>query len=325
MKTSYILTVVEELIKNQDNFISGSFLGKQLGISRTAIKKIIDGLEKKGYVISGRTGAGYCLLKLPEYPETHAVQALLNLRGFGNIKYSYEAVVDSTQQEAARFLTKRDFRIEPEQHFVFVAGKQTRGKGRMGRPWYSDEGGIWMTFIFNRPVLVKDLNYYPLASAISVIDFLKRFFGISCKLKWPNDVVIDNKKIAGILVSGRIEVDLASQLVIGVGVNVNNQLAPEIKKLSTSVAELTGKKYELLMPVVELITSFYNELTSINPEKVIQRANDLLWKKEKEGWITGPTGKKEKVVIKKIGSSGELIADVDGEEKEFFAAEIDFP
>lgn len=325
MKNKNTLLVVDELIKNQGSFVSGSSLSERLGISRPAVKKIVDRLVQKGYSIEARTGSGYLLMKLPDYPEPNAVQVMLKSRGLDNISYFYLPEVDSTQHEAARFLTSRGFKMEPLKHYVFVAGRQTGGKGRMGRPWHSEEGGIWLTFVFNKTIPVRELPYYPLAAALSVIDFLQGAFGIFCRLKWPNDIIYKDRKIAGILTSGRVEVDVASHLIVGVGVNVNNELPQELKDRAVSVAEITKGKQELLLPVVDLIAGLYIGLTSINPKDVIARANRYLWKKNEEGVVTGPSGKKEKVLVKKISPSGGLIVIANGERKTLFAAEIDWP
>jgi|GEM_PF-6801836 len=325
MRNRNTLLVLEELIKNQGSFVSGSNLSQKLGITRTAIKKIMDRLANKGYLIEARTGSGYLLSKLPDYPDSYAVQAILNSMGLSNINYFYFPEIDSTQNEALRFLTSKGFKLEPGQHYVFAAGRQTGGKGRMGRSWYSEEGGIWITFVFNQTIFVKELPYYPLAAVLAVIDFLQGYFGISCKLKWPNDVVYRDRKIAGILTGGRVEVDIASQLLIGVGVNVNNELPPELKSRVVTVAEVTGEKQELLSPTVNLITNLYFGLSNMKPRDVIARSNQLLWKKNEEGVVTGPSGKKERVLVKKISSSGGLIAVVNGERKTIFSAEIDWP
>ncbi|MCX7831592.1 MAG: biotin--[acetyl-CoA-carboxylase] ligase [Actinobacteria bacterium] len=317
--------MVEELLKNYGRFVSGEFLSKEIGVSRAAIKKIIASLKKNGYGIEAKTGLGYKLSKLPNYPEELAVKAFLKLKGFSDFEYRYFDIIDSTQDEAARFLARNRFKLNDGKCVIFAAGEQTKGRGRFHREWYSSQGGLWMTIIWNDFIELENLPFYSLMVPINIATFLKDAFNLDAKLKWPNDVVVRDKKIAGVLLSARIEVDVASHLVIGIGINANNRIPKKINKIAVSIKDLTGRDANLLDLMIDLLSRLFKEMEYVNPQIIVEKANNLLWKKGEFAEVSDHHGNKFKAKIKRIGKRGELICEVNGEERRFFAAEVDYP
>lgn len=312
-------------MKSYGRFVSGEYLSKEIGVSRTAIKKIIANLINNGYGIEAKTGFGYRLTKMPDYPEELAVKSFLKLKGFSDFEYRYFDIIDSTQDEAARFLASNSFKHSDSKCIIFAAGEQTKGRGRFHRKWYSSKGGLWMTIIWNDFIALENLPFYSLMVPLNVATFLKDAFNLDAKLKWPNDIVVKGKKIAGVLLSARIEVDIASHLIIGIGLNVNNLIPKEIKKIAVSLKDLTGRDINLLDLIIDLLSRLLKEMNNVNPRIIVEKANNLLWKKDEFAEVSDIQGNKLSAKIKRIGKRGELICEINGEEKSFFAAEIDYP
>jgi len=123
---------------------------------------------------------------------------------------------------------------------VVVAATQTKGRGRFGRVWYSPEGGLWFSVLFKPRKMLKP-HFFTRACSVAVVRALKKF-GIESHLKWPNDGYCDGKKIAGILTESVFEEDVLKAIIVGVGVNVNNDLPDHLVEKSVTMRELTGRK-----------------------------------------------------------------------------------
>jgi len=122
---------------------------------------------------------------------------------------------------------------------VVVAAMQTRGRGRFGRVWHSPEGGLWFSVLFKPRKLLKP-HFFTRACSVAVVRALKKF-GIESRLKWPNDVYCDGKKIAGILTESVFEEDALRAIIVGIGINVNNDLPDHLIEKSVTMLDLTGK------------------------------------------------------------------------------------
>lgn len=142
--------------------------------------------------------------------------------------------VDSTNEYAKRIAPS-----SPE-GTVVVAGKQTLGKGRRGRKWASPEGGLWMSVVLKPEVDAADMPKIVFIGALAVVDTLQEF-GIRAGIKWPNDVWVDGRKICGILTEGK----LGKFVVLGIGLNVNNEIPEELKEMATSMKLILGREVDL--------------------------------------------------------------------------------
>lgn len=322
--TENLVKIVKTLLINEGQFVSGESLSEELGVSRAAVKKMIDKLVENGYGIEARTGLGYRLFSLPSYPEENIVNAFLDLKGIHNIVYFFYRQIESTQDEAVRFLARKSGQLEKEKHYVFLALEQLKGRGRFNRKWFSSQGGLWFTLVYNKIVEIESLPYYSLAPAITLTEYLNDFYNLNAMLKWPNDVVVNGKKIAGVLASARVEVNTAPQTIIGVGLNINNEIPDPIKEVAVSLKELTGREINALEFFINLLVKLVRDLDSLIPGIVVEKANRLLWKKGEIGLVSEPDGKKIKALIKEVGKKGELICEVNGRERSFFSAEIDY-
>lgn len=219
--------------------ISGEELGKELGISRTMVCKYIKGLKDDGYEISSAPKKGYVLKSVPKllYPEE--ILSGLKTTLFGkNIHYYDEA---GSSNDIAKKLAPT-----AEEGTIVVVEQQTGGRGRLGRQWASPKGGIWFSTILKPRIALSAASRLTLTFGLSVAKTLRQY-GFDAKIKWPNDVLVNGKKVSGILTEVDAEIDTVEFVVIGIGINANMSLKdiPEdLRENSTTLRDEGGKSID---------------------------------------------------------------------------------
>lgn len=237
---------------NRDNYISGEELSKILGISRAAIWKHIEKLRNEGYDISASPHLGYRLISVPDKLLPFELKWDLNTEVIGKKIYSYE-MATSTNTIAYRLAVDG-----AEEGAVISAEGQTKGKGRMGRSWFSPKGvSIYLSIILKPKIYPFEAPKITLVAALSVAEAINRATSLSSLIKWPNDILIQDKKVCGILTEMDAEVDRINFLILGIGinVNVNKEILPEG---ATSIMEELGREFSRL----ELTKEVLRELDS---------------------------------------------------------------
>lgn len=199
--------------------MSGEALARELGVSRMAVAKHVAALRGLGYEIDAVSGAGYRLVKTPDAPLPEEVRPLLTEPLWVRIEGTPET---RSTNDDARALA-RDGAPEGT---VVLANSQTAGRGRLGRVWASPEGGVYLSAILRPGVTPAEAPSLALAAALGAARGLERL-GAKVQLKWPNDLLVDGSKLAGVLLEMSAEADRVDWLVIGLGVNV---LAPESRQ-----------------------------------------------------------------------------------------------
>jgi len=228
-------TILEALRADQ-GYLSGEELAKKLKISRQALWKHISNLTQKGYEITAVPHRGYSLVSVPDkfYPEE--VKHGLGTKFLAK-QIHYQESLGSTQDVG------RELGLEgAEEGTVVFAETQKKGKGRLMRKWISPSGGIYFSLLL-RPsfLLLGDVSQISLVIALAVIKAIKKVTGVSCQVKWPNDIILGNKKLGGVLCEINAETDRVNFIVVGVGVNINSRdLPPE----ATSLLLKTRKKFK---------------------------------------------------------------------------------
>ncbi len=227
------------IIKSNSETVSGEVLSKQLGISRVAVWKHIQKLQACGYEIeSGPTG--YRLTDSPDVPYSWEFPQL-------EAHIHYFDRLDSTMDTARQMARKGcpDFT-------VVIAGTQTRGRGRMDRNWVSPEGGLYFTLVL-RPdipaVMSPRVNF---ATALVLAHTLRDVCGIDARVKWPNDILVQDQKISGMLSEIEAAEDQVAYINIGIGINLNNQPPPDLP-IATSVQALRGESVSRKMFLSEFL------------------------------------------------------------------------
>ena len=196
-------------LRSQREIISGEQLSATLGISRVSVWKHIHKLQELGYQIMS-TPNGYRLIDSPDIPFPWEFAD----RGF-NILYYPE--VSSTMDTAKDLARKNcpDFT-------VVVAGRQTRGRGRLKRQWLSDDGGLYFTMVLRPDIPVLMSSRVNFLASLTLARVLRELFQIDAAVKWPNDILVDDHKISGMLSELEAETDRVLFISIGMGINVNN-------------------------------------------------------------------------------------------------------
>lgn len=225
-------------LKEAKGHVSGQELCDRLGVSRTAIWKVIEQLRKDGYEIEAVRNRGYRLVESGDVLSEAELKSMINTRWAGQNLVCCDQV-DSTNNEARRLAEQG----EPNGTLV-VAEQQTAGKGRRGRTWSSPPGtGIWMSLLLRPDFSPEHASMLTLVAALAVETGIREVTGLDCQIKWPNDIVLDGKKICGILTEMSTEEDCIRHVVVGIGINVNIRDFPEeIGQTATSLAIVSGKE-----------------------------------------------------------------------------------
>ncbi|HEX3011341.1 MAG TPA: biotin--[acetyl-CoA-carboxylase] ligase [Syntrophomonadaceae bacterium] len=231
--------VLYELYRQDGSFISGETLATKLGISRVAVWKHIAALKEEGYNIIAVTGKGYCLADCKNIVLPDLLKKYLKT-DFMAHEYYYYPCLDSTNNMAYRLVKQGN----PSAGTVVAAGEQTGGKGRRGHGWESPQGGLWFSVILKPALPMQQTAVLSLVCAVAVCRALRGIIkNATAEIKWPNDIMIRGRKIAGILLQTAGEIDAAAYVIAGIGVNSNveiDNLADELKLRATSLLAENG-------------------------------------------------------------------------------------
>lgn len=269
--------VLEAIRAKQGEWVSGEALSKVLGVTRTTVWKRIKALQSQGYAIETSSRKGYRLVSLPDILSREEVVPGLRTKVFGQKDYFYLQEVDSTNNYA-KMLAADGY---PEGTAV-VAEQQTAGRGRRGRSWHSRPGeGIYLSLIL-RPVLpLNEISRVTLAAAVAVVEVLKREARLASGIKWPNDILVNGKKITGILTEAVTDIDGVEYIIVGIGINVNNSAADfpqEFRDTATSVREEVKQKVsriKLLQGLLEYWESNYQQILNGEFNIILEKVRSL--------------------------------------------------
>jgi len=221
-------------LRSADTPVSGSELARRLGCSRTAVWKHVAALRRAGYAIAGRRAAGYRLMAVPD--RLGPAELAPHLAGSWR-RIEWRAELDSTQRLAAELA-----RAGAEEGTAVIAERQTAGRGRLGRQWHSPAGtNLYCSVVLRPAVALAAVPPLALVAGLAVADAVRDVTGMAPGLKWPNDVQIGGRKVAGILMELDAEVERVHAVVAGIGVNVNLvELPDELAATATSLRLATG-------------------------------------------------------------------------------------
>ena len=244
MDRYYVEKVLSYLLSNIGNYVSSSEISRNLGISRVLVYKAIKLLKDEGYVIESHSKKGYKLINMNDLSTINNFISKLNTY----IKYIAHYVPYCTStQDIARSLAESN---APE-GLVIIAEEMSSGRGRLRRYWYAPKGGLWFTLIL-KPRFIKSLQLLSLSAGLAVVKSLRSLFNIDVRLKWPNDILYSDKKLAGILIEAMAELDAINYVLLGVGINVNNEIPSEIENIAISLKHILNKE----VPRIPILKSF---------------------------------------------------------------------
>lgn len=237
--------------EHPDEFISGEEISRRLDISRTAVWKQINRLRSKGYEFEAVPKLGYRLVQMPTRLDEVSLLAKLKTSKLGH-QLRIIARTESTQNEAAAWAQQG-----AEDGAVIIAEEQTMGRGRHGKNWLSPAGkGIWMSLILRPQIPLQFTPHLTLLAAVALCRAMKRVTEIELGIKWPNDILYDNKKVCGILTESSAEDERLVHVIAGFGISVNldaHDYPDELKAIATSLKIASGKEIDRASLIAECL------------------------------------------------------------------------
>jgi BirA family biotin operon repressor/biotin-[acetyl-CoA-carboxylase] ligase len=297
------LEILNLLRQSTGSFLSGEALAEKIGISRPGVWKHIKRLKQMGYEVQSRPGLGYMLTAIPDCLSDEEIVPHLSTRWLAH-SYHHLTTVGSTNDYALMLAA------EGAPHgAVVVAEEQTKGRGRLKREWMSfPNQGIYLSMLLRDLLPTRVAPQTSFIGSLAMVKMLKETFGICASIKWPNDVLIQGRKVAGILTETQSDQDFSRFIVVGIGINVNHgrqEMEGPFRYPATSIAIETGLVVKRQKVLLEFLGRFENEyerflkggLPALLPE--IEQYSDMMGKT-----ITVVYGDRQ-IVGKAIGISAE--------------------
>lgn len=297
------------LLRSADGYISGQELCNRFGVSRTAVWKAINQLKEAGYEIGAQQNKGYRLMAAPDLMTEAEIKSLMHTDWVAK-EVLYFDTIDSTNTKAQELAEKG----YPSGTLV-VADKQESGKGRRGRSWVSPSGtGIFMTLMIKPDINPNNASMLTLVAALAVAKAITSVTGEEALIKWPNDIVVNGKKVCGILTEMNAQFDYINHIVVGIGINVHNESFPEeISQMASSLMiEAGGKRFhraQIIADTMSYFEQYYDTfLKTQDLSALVREYDELLVNRNKSVRVLDP---KEPFDGKAMGitSKGELIVD----------------
>jgi len=245
--------------------VSGEQMSNTLGISRAAVWKHMKVLEREGYEIESIPGTGYRLSAIPDILDSKTIFYGLKTKRFGNCHEIYQTI-DSTNTRAKKLALEG-----AEEGTVVIADTQIAGRGRMDRIWVSPaKKGLWLSIILRPFIAPEKAPHLTVLAAIAIVKALEEIVGLKADIKWPNDILINGKKLCGILAEIQADPDKIHSVVMGIGINVNMQnddFPDELKDSATSILIEKGiaiSRKNLLLILLENLEVVYDEYLKNN-------------------------------------------------------------
>jgi BirA family biotin operon repressor/biotin-[acetyl-CoA-carboxylase] ligase len=245
-----------KILKDTKGIVSGQALSAELGVSRVSIWKHIQKLQVLGYDILA-TAKGYRLKNSPDVPYPWEFPGRES-------RIIYHEELTSTM-DAAKNLARKgcpDFT-------TVIAGRQVSGRGRLKREWLSDKGGLYFTMVL-RPDLPPVLSFrVSFLASLTLARILNEMFGVDVRVKWPNDLLVDERKISGMLSELEAEADRVAFINVGVGVNVNNDPSA-IEPAAISLKAILGRKVSKKDILARYLDAFEQQMQTAALDRVIE-------------------------------------------------------
>lgn len=263
--------IILDFLRNSDDFVSGEDISRELNVSRAAVWKYIKQLRSEGYVIESFSKKGYRLVERPDILNYEEIKDLLSTNYIGR-NLEYFETIGSTNDYIKK--AAENFRGEG---LVVIAEEQTSGKGRMGRRWVTKKGDALAMSILLRP----DISPYTAPSitpvlAVSIVKALNNLTGYNLGIKWPNDIVLNSKKLCGILTEMNAEMDRVNYIVIGCGMNINQEaFDDEISGVATSLRQYGNKSFDRKEIAAEVLNEFEKAYELFKREGIAPFIEDL--------------------------------------------------
>jgi BirA family biotin operon repressor/biotin-[acetyl-CoA-carboxylase] ligase len=262
-----LLTLLSD---NATIVISGARIAREIGVSRSTVWRWVERLRELGVRVKGQQSAGYFLEKVPDILTPDLLRKRMKGKLFGKRVYHFFKT-DSTNRVAMEL----GYAGEPE-GAVILAEEQTAGRGRSGRSWHSERGaGLYVTLLLRPRLSPVQAPLLTMLAGLSAHSAIQAQTGLSAELKWPNDILMDGRKVGGILTEMHAEPTQVRFVIVGIGINTNQEKFPgDIASVTTSLRKESGRTHSRLELLVRLLNEFesdYNRFLREGARYVVDR------------------------------------------------------
>ena len=249
-------------------WVSGEDIARRQGLSRAAVWKQIQALRKRGYRIASSTRRGYLLMDQPDLLDASRIKKDLATRWLGRDLLILEQA-SSTNAVALSSVGQR------QSGSVILAEIQKEGRGRLSRSWASPPGGIWMSLILKPDIPLSRVYRINMAASVSICRAISRL-GLEAGIKWPNDILIQEKKVCGILTELGAQMDRLDYVVVGVGLNANNDTAAFPSQWrSTSLAAELGRGIDRCALIAAILNEMERAIDNMESQEIYEEWRSL--------------------------------------------------
>ncbi len=265
-----------ELETNRGAAISGQSLADKFGVSRNAVWKAVTALRKEGYQILSRTNSGYQLADDCDVVSAAAIKAYLPQQLADLTILTYKEI-DSTNNEAKRLISAGLSDVA-----LIIAQRQSEGRGRQGRSFYSPEhGGIYLSLIIHPNTAITKAMSITTMAAVAVAEAIEKMTGEPTEIKWVNDLFYQGKKICGILTEAVTDLEgaLVQSVIIGIGINIGTVFPEQLQEIASCLPSQSINRNQL---IAEIASSLYRMISNADDKEYLQsyRQHSLVLGKE---------------------------------------------
>ena len=265
-------SIINILKSNKDKFTSGEAISDKLGVTRASIWKYMKALKEEGYLIESAPKKGYKLISSPDLLTYEETKEYLNTKYIGKTIDHFNSLFSSNDK------AKEFANMNAKEGTVVVCEKQTSGKGRLGRKWVSPKcKGIWMSIILRPDINTIDVPKITQIAAASVQKTLIDI-GVDSYIKWPNDIIVNKKKVCGILTEMSGEINRVNYVIVGIGLNANLDLDDfhsDLSETATSLKIEYQKSFKRNLILANILNNFETLYEDLITENNIEKSIDI--------------------------------------------------
>jgi BirA family biotin operon repressor/biotin-[acetyl-CoA-carboxylase] ligase len=317
--------ILQLLRERGSAFLSGEEISRRLKVTRTAVWKRVNRLRNSGYEIEALRRSGYRLIRSPDLLTPSEVRPILRTKWLGRTIH-YFPTTDSTNSKAYELGLQG-----AEEGEVVLAESQTKGRGRLGRQWFSPPFlNLYLSIILRPRIPPQQASLITLMAAVATAEAIQKYSGLHPLIKWPNDILLGDRKVAGLLNEIHSEIDRIHFVILGIGVNLNMDgkvLSKEIGGMATSLKKETGEavsRKAFLQCLLEELECWYEIFLKEGGAAILRVWRERAKIKGKRVKVTS-FGERMTGVAVEVDSDGALILETkDGKRKRILAGDVEY-
>jgi BirA family biotin operon repressor/biotin-[acetyl-CoA-carboxylase] ligase len=315
--------ILQLLREHSSGFLSGEEMSRRLKVTRTAVWKRLQRLRALGYEIEASTRSGYRLIRSPDLLTPSEIKPLLRTDRMGQTIHYFNSI-DSTNSKAYQLAIQG-----AEEGGVVIAESQKKGRGRLGRHWVSPPfSNLYLSVILRPQIPPHQASLITLMAAVATARAIERYSGLIPLIKWPNDILLSGRKVAGLLNEIHSEMDRIHFVILGIGVNLNmneKMFSKGLRDVATSLRREMGQtisRKTFLQSLLEELEKWYTIFLKEGGAPVLKAWRDRARIKGKRVKVTS-FGETLSGVAVEVDSDGALILETkDRKRKRIVAGDV---